>query len=369
MATYTYEVFDLLTGLIRAQLPLRCTELPESLNNFDQCKMGLDLEDVSKLPIDWAQAILERRTGVIALRDDQVVWSGIIWSVDTARNGLGVDLTCISLVGFFAFQTLDIDMPFTQVDQHTIVRQLGQYIETQSGGDLNIVWGTDLSGTLRDRLEYFGTEHKTILELWRQLADVIGGVDFRIRTNKISGSQVEHVFQVGSPLGLPASLSGFIFEYLDEPNGRGGNIEAYSVSRPGGFNAVWCLGAGEGSDMVQVLVEDTTLLGSGFGRVTRVISRKSVSTPEVLVEHAEAELVKARQTIPTITVAGDREPAIGTYQIGDFAQIRIVSPEFPRGADGLPGYIASVRIYKRIINPDTDRVSLVLQPLESPEES
>lgn len=368
MAPYTYEIFDLATGLIREELPLTCTDLPESLNNFDQTKFGLALEDTSILPAGWQTAILERRTGILALRDGRAVWSGIIWAVDSDRNGLGVSLTCISLIGFFAYQTLDVDTPFLQVDQHDIVRSLGQYVETQPGGDLGINWGSGLSGVLRDRTEYYGIEHKTILELWRQLAGVINGVDFRIWTDKVSGSQVEHYFQVGSPLGLPARQSGFIFEYLDEPNGRGGNIQAYSVSRPGGFNAVWCVGAGEGSDMVQVLEEDNNLLMSGFPRVTRVISHKSVSDPDILRAYAQAELLKARQTIPSIVVSGDIEPAIGSYQVGDFTQIRIVSPEFPRLMDGSPGYVSSVRIYKRSINPQTDQVSLTLQPLESPTE-
>lgn len=364
-AGYEYHTFDLASGGIIAELPLECPSMEESLNNFDQVKFTLPLNDSSKLPVGWQYSYTPKRTGIVALRDGSVVWSGIIWDKNTADNGLAVELDCMSLVGFYAYQTLDEDMPFLQIDQHTIARNLGAYADSLPGGNIRVDWGSGLSGTLRDRTEYFGSEHRSILEIWRQLAGVVGGIDFRIQTEKISGREVQHFFKVGTPLGLAAAESGFIFDYTDEPNVTGsGNVDTYDVSSPGLVTAVWVLGAGEGVDMASVLVENTPLLTSGFPRVVRVLSKKSVSDPDTLYGYAVAELQESGKVTPEVTVQGDSWPAIGTYQLGDFCQLRITSPEYPRQADGTPGLVLFARIYRRSINPNTDQVKLTLQPLD-----
>lgn len=364
-AEYEYYTFDLATKAIIQELPLEASELTESLNNFDQVRFSLPLNDTSKLPLGWQYSVTAKRTGIVALRDGQAVWSGIIWEANTANNGLAKELLCITLIGFYAYQTLDVDMPFNQVDQHTIVRAIGQYNDTLPGGNIGVDWGTGLSGTLRDRNEYFGAEHKSILDIWRGLAGVNGGVDFRIQTDKISGQYVSHTFKVGTPLGISALESGFVFDYTDEPGVTGsGNIDEYDIAAPGLVTAVWVIGAGEGVDMASVLVENTPLLNSGFPRIVRVLTKKSVSDPDTLAGHAVAELKEAGKITPEVTVQGDSWPAIGTYNIGDFCQLRITSPEYPRQADGTPGLVLSARIYRRSINPNTDQVKLTLQPLD-----
>lgn len=369
MADYTYQTFDLVTGLILTELPLTTSSLPESLNNFDQAKFNLPINDSTKLPAGWSYALLPGRTGIVALRNTSVIWAGIIWDINTANGGQALDLSCTTVVGFFAYQTLDVDTPFVQVDQHTIARTLGQYVATQPGGNLNIAWGTDLSGILRDRTEYYGVEHKSIFDLWRQLAGVVNGIDFRVTTIKSSGSQVQHTFQVGSPLGLGPDISGLIFDYTDEPNAAGsGNIDSYAVARPGFTTAVWVIGAGEGVDMVQTLVENTALLNSGFPRVVKVLSKKSVSDVSILQDYGNAELSMAGDFMPQVTLLGSVYPQIGTYSVGDFCQLRITSPEFPRQADGTPGLVLTARIYSRDTDPNTDRVKLTLQPLDNVEE-
>lgn len=368
MTIYVYETFDLSTGLIMAELPLSCSALPETLNTFDTASFEMQVSDTTKLPKGWQYSITPGRTGVIALADGvKTVWCGVIWSIDTSQNGQAIKLSCTTLAGFYQYQTLDADQSFTATDQHTIARAMGQYVDTQPGGNIGVNWGTDLSGVLRDRNEYFGSEHKSIIDIWIGLAGVINGIDFRFRTDKISGSQVAHYFLVGSPLGLGPKSSGFVFDYVDSPGRQpGGNIISYSVTRPGGPTAVWVLGAGEGTDMVSYLLVDTSTIAAGYPRVTQVLSHKSVSDVETLVGYAQSAIQTGRDFLPEATVRGDSYPEIGTYQIGDYAQLRITSPEFPPMPDGRPGYVDTVRIYRRSIDPNTDAITLTFQSLDPP---
>lgn len=364
MSRYSYLTFDLGTQLVLEELPLVGNELPDGLNTSYNAKFVLPLGDTSKLPSGWDYTILPGRTGIVALRDSTaVVWSGVVWDVDTVKNGSGVELSCTNLAGYYAYQTLDANMPFAATDQHTIARSLGQYVDTQAGGDIGVDWGTSLSGIPRDRLEYLGTDHKTILELWQGLAGVDEGIDFRFQTRMVGSSAVAHDFLVGSPLGQSLEDSGIVFDFLRETgHPQGGNIAEYKVHRGARFNAVWALGAGSGADKAQVQVEDTAALAADFPRITKTLSYTSVAETDTLEGHALYALSQSGRPLPDITVISSEFPMIGEYQPGDFCRVEITSPEFPRRL-GAPGFSTVARIYDRVIDPKTDTAKIGLQLL------
>lgn len=366
MSRYTYLTYDLGTQLVLEELPLVAGDLPDALNGVEGVRLTLPLQDTSKLPAGWQYTILPGRTGIVALRDNTwVAWSGVLWDVNTGNNGSTLELSCTNLAGYYAYQTLDQDMPFTAVDQNTIARSLGQYVDTQLGGNIGVTWGSELSGILRDRLEYFGSDHKTILELWQGLASVDAGIDFRFRTELVSSSQVRHDFLVGSPLGQSFASSGIVFDFLREEGfPQGGSITDYKVHRRAKTNAVWALGAGNGSDRLQVLQEDTAALTGGFPRITKIVSRTSVLETDILTGHALYEITQSGRPLPDITVIGSASPSLGEWALGDFCRIDIVSPEFPRTITGDPGFTTEARIYSSKINPNNDTVALGLQLLE-----
>lgn len=351
---YTYQTFDLATRLIMEEIPFEVKDLPDTLNGPAVARFRLPIYDGSGLPKDWQYAVIPGRTGVVAIRDGIVVWSGILWESQTADNGQAKEYVVPSMVGFYAHQTLDADMPFNQVDQHTIARNLGAYVDTQAGGNIGVSWGTGLSGILRDRTEWLGSEHNTILELWQSLSNIENGIDFRIETTKTSGSQVSHAFIVGSPLGATGANL-LAFDFHDEAVHHGGNILSYVVNEFAATNAVWGLGAGEGVDMLQVLGEKTALLSSGWPRIVDRITHKSVSELETLQGHVALQLSEAGQPVPEIVVDGSVSPKIGEYRAGDHVSLRIKSPEFPMGFTG------TYRIYSTSIDPINDTCKITFQ--------
>lgn len=320
MADYTYFTADLRTDTILSELPLRDVTFSSVLNGSGSFSATIPYNDPRWDKIGIKGATTPRKTALYVDRDGVLVWGGIIWTRLPEDGRLRIDGN--DFWSYFRHRYIRATQTFAAVDQLTIAQDLIDYAQGQTGGDIGVQVGSEVSGVLRDR-PYWGYERKNIGEAIEQLASVIDGFDFAVDVRYASGIP-ERVLSLGYPRrGRTASASGHVFER----SRTGGNIVKYPWPEDGTetANLIDAIGAGEGDSMLISTAVDQSQIDLGLPLLEAVTTYKDVSVQETLTEHAQGDLEKARQVIsrPQVTVRADADPVFGSYIVGDEARFRI----------------------------------------------
>lgn len=345
MANYTYFTADLRTGTVLSELPLRDVHFSSVLNGSGSFSASVPINDhrLDKLGID--DATTPRKVAIYVDRDDVLVWGGVIWtrSPDTA-NGV-LQLGGNDFWSYFRRRFIRSTQTFAATDQLTIAQTLINYAQAQTGGDIGVTVGSEVSAILRDRT-YWAYERKNLAEAVEQLSAVIDGFDFAIDVRYASGVP-EKVLTLSYPRrGRIAGVTGHLFD-LDR---TGGNIVSYTWPEDGTTtaNLVDSIGAGEGDAMLIGTAADTSQIDAGLPLLETVTTYKDITESATINGHAQADLAEVSQlvTTPELVVRADADPILGSYITGDEARIRI-DDDWKGGID----------TYKRILSisvaPDT----------------
>ena len=249
---------------------------------------------------------------------------------------------------------------FDQEDQFDIVFDLF----TRAMADLNPVGITlpegVVSGVLRDR-QYEASEFKPMMEAIVELAKVDNGFEFAIDVRDGADGLPEKVLRLGYPtIGHEGALT------LEAP----GNVQEYSWPEDAEQTCtdMWTRSeAAEGATLVGHY-EDAEMLGFGWPRLERAnTSYSEVRIQETIDGHAKADQKAAAGPLvaATFTVAADDpEAQIGSWNVGDWARVRISDHRFPPDpATGAPGYDSSLRVVGATLDPSTDKLDIIVNPV------
>ncbi len=376
MADWTYQLADLITGAVTAEVELTGVRISQRLNTAGT------LNGTWAVPQNWTGGspytlTTPARTMVVALRDRRPLWAGILWTRRVNSDKQAIDIGCSDFWSYFdsrfvlppftpdgtTSQVSQLGTSFTQVEQNDIVRALLAQAQSHPGGDLGIVPDTTVSGILRDRT-YAGHELVDVGTALRQLAEVIDGPDlaFSVAPELDASGRVVKTLRIGNPK-LGQEGSAHVLEV-------GANATSYAWGSDGTRMVTRQFTTGEGVEAGQLIAttEDDTRYADGWGLLEAESSYNTVSSDSTLHEHAAADLKRNRLPVvtPTITIdasgldaAGRKAfPAAGEIGLGD--HVRVVAKDwFFRG-----GLDATCRVVSIDYEPEgTEQMALGLNPV------
>lgn len=345
MPQYRYLVGDLVTGVIREEMPFSGVTYSQVLNGPGafQATIGLRHPKATRANLDPG------RTVIYVERDGVILWGGILWAVNVSADDGKIALSGEGFWSYFRRRVLRDSKTYTAVDQLAIAQDLITWAQSQPGGDINVAVGTETSGVARDRT-YNDWERKPIGEAVEQLASVEGGFDFAIDAD-YSGGAITRTLRLSYPRrGRDTSI---VFEL-------GTNLGAFTqlVDAKVQANTIDIIGAGDGASMLIATVTDTSAVPP-YPLLDDVLTYKDVTLVGTLEGHGDAALAARAtpvETIPTIAQFGP-DTGLGSYITGDEATIR--------GTAGFINVEQRVRIIEISVKVDeqsSEQAVIALQP-------
>lgn len=332
MASYTYLVADLRTGVIRDEIPFSGVGYGEVLNAPGSFNATIP----SAHPKCTNANLAPGKTALYVLRESgpsvACVWGGIIWTARKAENSAS-DIQ-IGAEGFWSYprrRKIRATQSFTQIDQAVIARALITYMNGVSPtGDIGIVNGAQTTSVLRDRT-YNGYERQYVGELIEQLSAVENGFDFSIDVTFDGVSTFTKTFNIWYP--NKGTRTGLTWEVGVHCDFNGWSIDATQMA-----NQIDAFGAGDGEAMLIATAVDP---GTDYPLLESDVAYKSVSEEATLEAHVKDALSSKRlpSVMPALSLRQTRDTTYGSYQVGD--EVRI------NGNDGFAAIDGPFRIMSR----------------------
>jgi hypothetical protein len=317
VTAYRFLVADLLTGIVREEIPFSSVKFGDVLNAPGSFSAATPISLARNGYDPITRNVLDPgRTAIHVERDGVIVWSGILWTVRANVTDQTIEYGAEGLWSYFRRRTIRTDTTFTGIDQAAIAQQLVTTAQSVPGGDLGIVVGSETTGRLRDR-DYVGTERKPIGEAIEQLAAVIDGFDFSISSAWNAG-MIESTFEIHYP------RRGTRTAIVVDLNGPIGGFE-YTIDATVQANEITAIGADNGTGPISTVVSDPDTF-TGYPLLEDVLSLTDVSDLDTLDDHARNRLAAIRlpvATIPNVEFRPSGDLTIGAITTGD--ELRVIA--------------------------------------------
>lgn len=346
MANYRYLVGDLLTGVLREEMPFSGVTYSQVLNapGAFQATIGLQHPKATRANLDPG------RTAIYVERDGVLLWGGILWAAQVSADKAEISLSGEGFWSYFRRRVLRTTKTYTAVDQLAIAQDLVTWAQSQTGGDLNVAVGIETSGVDRDRTFNFW-ERKPIGEAVEQLAAVENGFDFAVDIEYATSGAITRTFRLDYPRrGRDTSI---VFEL-------GANLGSFTqlVDARVQANQIDVIGSGDGAGMLIATVSDLSEVPP-YPLLEDVLSYKDVTVLDTLTGHGNASLAARTtpvETIPTIAQFGP-DTGLGSYITGDEVTIR-----GDAGFIDLDQRVRIIEIAVKVDEESSEQVDIALQP-------
>lgn len=356
MSQYTYIFTDLLTGTVKAELPLTGVSFSSQLDGVGSFSGTLPLGDPRITALDWQDALEEARTAIFVDRDGVLVWGGILWTL--SRGNAAITLGAQDFWSYFSRRYVTKTVSWTNVDQLTIAASLINTAQLAKNGNIGVIVPTVVSTVLRSQT-IPADQFTDVASAVQSLATLQNGFDFAI---DVLYSGTPPTPKLSLTLSYPgrgrfAAASGLVFSLP-------GNILSYTWPEDGTAFAttVYALGSGSGPTMLRSTASTPALLDAGYPLLETTVPYKSTIQQSLLDAQAQSQAVVLGQPViaATLMVRADADPVLGTYSVGDEARVQIQDVQFPAPID------AAYRIIAMTVNPPSagtyESVSVTLGP-------
>lgn len=348
LPTYHYLPFDLNTNTQLGEIPLEEVSYSHKLSDAGTASFSFPVTP-SMLKQQIKQSSIPGKTGLYIIRDNQIVWGGIIWKRMYDSTSRRVRIEAGSFESYFDHRFQSNVLGFEDVDQMTIARTLA----LQAADEMHIDVDPATSGVNR-YYNAFYYDFKTIGGEIDSLASLWDGFDWNVRVYLDETGVVRRRLVWGFPnLGVSAEDTEFLFEYP-------GNIRTFDVVADAdkAGNRLWAIGGGQGLDQIQYEAIDMDQLSAGWPLLETTTSYKDVFDPPRLQARSIQDLERLRPPVTILDVEVDpfSDPILGTYNPGDWARFIIEDHWNNPGIDikrRIVGYNVSVSATSPL-----DRVSL-----------
>lgn len=290
------------------QLRTRNGDFVANLAEYDSVSIEFSLADPSILQFsidaesDLADNIIPLTTDLIVYRNNVKMFRGRVgyMQLQGGHNRQTYTVTCHDYRGVLNKRRVNSPLTYTDVDQSTILWNLVQHAQSQTGGALGITRGSGQStGVTRTRDYVVG---KQIFEAGKQLSEVIDGFEW-----DISPDLVLDVFypQRGSVKGLP------VLKY-------GSSVVSFSRTiNTEQYGNVVIVHGDESTTPVVLAANNVDEVPEG--RLELEFTFSDVSRQNTLQEHAQYELAKAVNLQPSysLVLSDDVWSGPDTFWLGD----------------------------------------------------
>ncbi|MGK5631227.1 hypothetical protein [Streptomyces sp. URMC 123] len=326
-APYRAVFCDLRTDEVKDVLPLVDVQFDDYIGKTGSLTATVPLPDEG-LAQRARRALEPGRTAVWLERGSEIWWGGILWTCTPAgdeRGRMRVEIQAGTFDSYLDHRVLAAKQVADGVDQFDIVRRLLDHVQGQSGGDIGIEYGDEVSGVERTRTFEFH-EFARVRELIDSLAAMDNGFEWRVHCYRDpeSGRRVKLL-----RLGSPVLTTGATDIVLDRP----GPVLAYSLPTDATVQANAWRARGESANRNQASasvpavsrwwVHDEDIRVAGWPRLEGTSDHAGVSDRAALDALAAAAWRKARrpQVIPEVTVRV--EGRIGPAALGATVRLRL----------------------------------------------
>lgn len=352
--SWRYTFCDLRSLDPLARLPLNSADFTETIGGPGDGSGEVPITaDLVRAADPWA-ATTQRRTICFAQRVVSVegttvaapaLWAGIVWK--RVRSGGALKLNMATVESYLGHRT-PVARTFTAADDGAILRTLLTDAQTVTGGNLGIAVGAELTGTTTDLTVDPGTDDRTLLEVMQAVA-AAAPCEWRIVPGwDPATGRFTLTLRVATRLG--STTKGALVWSSSAVGRPGDEVIGYEVTE-------------DGTDVPNLLTAHTTasgdapmlrsqatngevaagwpLLEAHSKRDTQGITRQATLDRNTAAEFAE--LHRDEVQITSLTVAGDRGPAVDAYELGDTVTVRISDPLYPEPTQ-FAGRVAARRI-------------------------
>lgn len=326
MPAYTYVFTDLMSGLIKAEMPLRSVTYGDVLNAPGALSASIDRTH----PKATRANVDPGRTAVYVLRDDIAVWGGILW---TARvNGDGLNLGAEGFWSYYRRRVLKETFNYVGAaeDPLLIAEAMLNWAHTQSRGDIGVVVEPPTgSGQTVERV-WYAYERKNIGAIIEALTDNAISFDFAI-TPEFTDSGFINTWRAQHP--QRGRRTGYTWEI-----GTQCELSEYLLDATKLVNTSHGVGAGDGDATLLVTAADADSLNA-YPLLEETSMQKDIAHADRLDEILRARVAsrKAPRAIPNVFLRpGYDDTTPGAFITGD--EVRLT------GGDGFSTFDLWARI-------------------------
>jgi hypothetical protein len=334
MTTVSYIFGDARTGKIVEEISLYGVNISRTMNDGEMTAT-FQFDQIGKRNEDLAAATTPGRSFVVAERDGEPIWGGIVGSATYQAQSKSCQLYARVLEAYPDRRYIRQDI--TSIgEQQQLFLNLYNLMQADPYS-INVALPTFTGPTLVSKsLSIKATEFKSYRSAIDSLADGENGFDWTIDWSRTGGTYVK-TLRMGYPILGSINERALLFEYP-------GNIFNYWETRSigGAGTNIFAVGAGEGSTMLTTEVIHQDLLNSNFPRYDVLTSHKDITSLALLDDIAQQEATIRRAPAPVITaeLKADLDPVFGSYSVGDACTIIFKDAPHP----GTGGFTRATRV-------------------------
>ena len=192
---FQFLAVSLVDGTVLAELPdLQLSRLSYRFEEVTSETAVLPWRGICR---NWDEATMPYQVAVLLVRDEIVLWGGIVVKRERSFEGNGVSLT-LATVEHYLDSVFVGDHSYVDRDQCEIVKDL--VASTIDGHRFNLQVETSSSGVRRDR-SYSAESDKTLLSVLQELANVLNGPEWCTMWRKLDDGRYKPVLKVADHIG------------------------------------------------------------------------------------------------------------------------------------------------------------------------
>jgi len=332
----TFLIGNMLDGRRIQTLNVVTGSWTDTLNGAGSVTVKISLRDPINRGLGLRDAAAVGKTFLAAVEGNIVLQAGPIWTHDYDRDAQTLDLTATGMWGYFDHRVvlpvlagrLPTD-PTTDTNYTTsyqgMVRNLVAQAQAATNGNVPVILPAEITGSFVRA--YRGSDLAFVGGRIAELTQILMGPDVRFvpsfTTDKLG---VQWTLQIGTP------TQPLLFSPIDlvfRPTAARTSITSLRTKLDGTQLAAAGYGSGGRSNgtAISTVSTDATLLNAGYPLLEQVDSSHQTVTDTTTLQGYSDNLVKAGK-VPVETWSFTHDvsqaaPFLGTFNPGDFAQVRI----------------------------------------------
>jgi hypothetical protein len=366
VADYGYVIADTLTDANVADIELQGVTFQRRIIIPGTLRATYPV--TNRTEAERIRTLVPGRTVIHVFREADILGTFPVWQVDRDQDENGDIVASISAASLESYpyrRKIRADLPYLDDDQLAIARALLTHMQARPEGDIGLALGGGTSGVIRTR-NYRASENSTYGERLEQLANVIDGFEYLIRTRLDGlGNRVREWIPGYPQLGGPApqfdiSQPGKItsFKIPDDATQAGTSWQTRGDTIDTDLSV-------DSEPLMSDVYEDAARLAAGWPLLDQTVDFSSVRLKSTLNSHAQVlrDSRSGSVSVPQLAVHFDDDFFIHPNLVGSYANLTLVNDLYPLNDDGEPTFAHMWRLIGMDYTPPTDdageRASLI----------